>query len=234
MIQLPSGAHTNPLPLILLQLAVIFAVPLSPVAAPLLSVHWPSLVNVVPGKERKRGSVTKARFSHKIVKEQSGRLSNIKQKGNTSHQQSLCLLLCQCQHPLPPPMNMPSLPHTLPSILPIPLLLLMIPLLIRQFQMNQGDLPGKSGEQMLDLMDQLLKKGGTHTAMKLYDTEGRDKLIPEKGGESNLCLNVSLPPCLAQQLLTPLVPSLLPAPMCFQPPLISVAVTHSKMNGSKS
>ena len=40
--------------------------------------------------------------------------------------------------------------------------------------MSKGDLAGRYGKQTLDLMDQLLKKKGTYTAMKLYDTEGRE------------------------------------------------------------
>ena len=51
------GSH--PLPLILPKLIVIFVVLLSPVTKPPLSVHWPSLVNAVSGKERKQG------FCHK-------------------------------------------------------------------------------------------------------------------------------------------------------------------------
>ena len=68
VIQLPSGTHTNPLPPILPQPAVPSVAPLSPIAVPPLIVHLPIVVNPVPGKE-KRGSVTKARLSHKIVKE---------------------------------------------------------------------------------------------------------------------------------------------------------------------
>ena len=66
--------------------------------------------------------------------------------------------------------------------------------------MSKDYLAGRSGKQMFDLMDQLLKKKKkeTHMAVKLLDTEGRDNLIPERKGETNLNSKASLPPCLAQ------------------------------------
>ena len=158
----------------------------------------------------------------------------MKQKGNTSLNNPFASSFANTGTSIPPPRNVPSPPCTLPSLLPFPLLLLMTSLWMRQLQINQGDLAGRPGKQILDLMDQLLKKGGTHMAMKLYDREGGDNLIPERKGESNLNLKASLPLHWAQQLLPPLVPPLLPAPVSSEPPLVSVPVTHSKKKGSNS
>ena len=55
VIELPTGACTNSLPLILPQFFVIFVVPLSPVTAPLLSVHCPSLGNALSWIRKKKG-----------------------------------------------------------------------------------------------------------------------------------------------------------------------------------
>ena len=80
--ELPSGACTNSLPLILPWLAVLSVIPQPLTTLLPSSASWPILVNPAPGKKEK-GSVTKARLSHKAVKEQSKRQSNTKQKRNT-------------------------------------------------------------------------------------------------------------------------------------------------------
>ena len=199
VIQLPSGACINPLPPILPQLIVIFEVSLSPVTVSLLSVHWPCLVNAVPGKERERRSFTRASLSHKMLKEQSGRLSNIKQKGNTSLNNPFASFSTNTNTPLPPPTHVPSPPHALPSTLPFPLLLPITHLQMKTTPNEQR----RSGKQMFDLINQLSKRKGTHTIMKLYDTHKKEihNLTPErKKGESNLNLKATLPPHWAQQL----------------------------------
>ena len=163
VIQLPLGACTNPLPLFLPQPTALSAAPLSPVAVPLLSVHWPSLVNAGPGKGRERGSVTKARFSHKIVKEQSGRLNNIKQMGNTS-----------LNNPFASSSVSASTPYLHPWMCLVYLVFFLryYPFLFsfqwlickgKQYQMNQGDLAGRSGKQMIDLMDQFQKRENSYS-----------------------------------------------------------------------
>ena len=111
-----------------------------------------------PWESKKRVSITKARLSHNIVKEQSGRLSNMQQKGNTSLNNPFTSSSTNAGTLLPPPTNVPSPPHTLPSTLSFPLHLLMIHLQMKATPNEQRDLAGRSGKQMLDLMDQLSKK----------------------------------------------------------------------------
>ena len=98
VIQLPSGAGTNPLPPILPQLVVLSVAHPSPIPVPPPVVHSPIVLNPAPGKEKK-GSVTKVRLSHKIVKEQSDRLSSTKETD-----------IPDSTTPMPPPLPMPAPP----------------------------------------------------------------------------------------------------------------------------
>ena len=74
--------------------------------------------------------------------------------------QPLCLLPCQCQHPPTSTHDHANLPLVLLSLSLWPPPLLMTHLQMKQPQMNKGDLAGRSGKQMFDLMDQLLRKRG--------------------------------------------------------------------------
>ena len=130
VIQLPSGAHTNPLPLILPQPTVLSAAHPSPIAVPPPVIHLLIVINPVPGKEKKSLS-QRPDLATKIVKEQSERLSNTMPRNIPD-------LTTPVPPPLPmpaplplPPMTSPNPPHTPLLLLPSPLPLLMTHLQIK-------------------------------------------------------------------------------------------------------
>ena len=124
------------------------------------------LSNCSPWK-REKGSVTKARLSHKTTKRAVRKAKQYQAKWNT-WLNNPCASSSNASTPTSIHEHAQSTSYSTFAAI-----LASSPsddyLQIRQTQMNKGYLAGRSGKQMSDLMDQLLKKRGTHTAMKLYD-----------------------------------------------------------------
>ena len=127
-----------------------------------------------------------------------------------------------------PPMTLPNPPHTPHLMLPFFLSFQWLICRWKQTQMSKGDLARRSGKQMLDLMDQLSKKGKLIPQWNAMTQKEEIIWFPKEKGDSNLNLKASLPPTWAQQLLPPLVLPPLPALMPSQLLLVSAPVTHSK------
>ena len=133
-------------------------------------------------------------------------------------------------HPWPHPIHLILLFCCYPFLLPFQQLICKW----KWPQMGKGDLARRSGKQMLNLMDQLSKKGELIQQWNCMTQKEEIIWFLKEKGESNLNLKASLPPHRAQQMLSPLVLPPLPAPMPSQLPLVSVPVPHSKKKDSKS